>query len=97
MTKEYNRRRKLLVTGLNDCGLICHLPEGAFYAFASVKTTGMTGMEFATKLLQQENVAVVPGEAFGSGGEDFIRLAYAASLSDIEEAVKRIKRFIKKV
>jgi len=94
MTKEYNRRRRLLVAGLNDCGLKCHLPEGAFYAFASVEATGMNGMEFATKLLQQENVAVVPGEAFGSGGGKFIRLAYAASLSDIEEAVKRIKKFV---
>ncbi len=96
MAREYNRRRRLLVAGLNDCGLKCHLPEGAFYAFASVESTGMTGMEFATKLLQQEKVAVVPGEAFGSGGGKFIRLAYAASLSDIEEAVRRIKRFVKK-
>ena len=97
MTKEYNRRRRMLVAGLNDCGLICHMPDGAFYAFASVKTTGMTGLDFATKLLRQENVAVVPGEAFGIGGENYIRLAYAASLSDIEEALRRIKRFIKKV
>jgi len=96
MAKEYNRRRRLLVAGLNDCGLKCNLPEGAFYAFASVESTGMNGVEFATKLLQQEKVAVVPGEAFGAGGEKFIRLAYAASLSDIEEAIKRIKRFVKK-
>ena len=96
MAREYNRRRRLLVAGLNDCGLKCNLPEGAFYAFASVESTGMSGMDFATKLLQQEKVAVVPGEAFGKGGEKFIRLAYAASLSDIEEAIKRIKRFVKK-
>ncbi|RLD08673.1 MAG: pyridoxal phosphate-dependent aminotransferase [Chlamydiae bacterium] len=96
MAREYNHRRRLLVAGLNDCGLKCHLPEGAFYAFASVESTGMTGMEFATKLLKQEKVAVVPGEAFGSGGGKFIRLAYAASLSDIEEAVRRIKSFVKK-
>ena len=94
MAREYNRRRKLLVAGLNNCGLKCHLPEGAFYAFASVESTGMTGMEFATELLKQEKVAVVPGEAFGNGGEKFIRLAYAASLSDIEEAIRRIKRFV---
>ena len=94
MTREYNRRRRLLIAGLNDCGLKCNLPEGAFYAFASVETTGMNGMEFATKLLQQENVAVVPGEAFGAGGDKFVRMAYAASLSDIEEALRRIKRFV---
>jgi len=96
MAREYNRRRRLLVAGLNECGLKCHLPEGAFYAFASVESAGMTGMEFATELLKKEKVAVVPGEAFGSGGEKFIRLAYAASLNDIEEAIKRIKRFIGK-
>ncbi len=94
MTREYNRRRRLLIAGLNDCGLKCNLPEGAFYAFASVETTGMNGMEFAIKLLQQENVAVVPGEAFGAGGDKFVRMAYAASLSDIEEALRRIKRFV---
>jgi len=96
MARDNNRRRRLLVAGLNDCGLKCHLPDGAFYAFASVESTGMTGMEFATKLLKQEKVAVVPGEAFGAGGGKFIRLAYAASLSDIEEAIRRIKRFVKK-
>lgn len=94
MSREYNRRRRMLVAGLNDCGLKCHLPEGAFYAFASVESTDMTGMEFATELLKKEKVAVVPGEAFGSGGEKFIRLAYAAALEDIEEAVRRIKRFV---
>ncbi len=96
MTAEYKRRRNFLISGLNKCGLDCHLPEGAFYAFPSIAKTGLDGITFAKKLLTEEKVAVVPGSAFGSGGEKFIRLAYAASMDNIREAVKRIGRFVKR-
>jgi len=94
MVEEYNRRRLTIVKGLNDIGLSCFEPRGAFYAFPSIKSTGMTSEEFAERLLIAEKVAVVPGSAFGECGEGYVRCCYATSLADIEEALSRMKRFV---
>ncbi len=94
MTNEYNQRRRVIVKGLNEIGLICDLPGGAFYAFPSIKTTGLSSEKFAERLLFEEKVAVVPGNVFGSCGEGYIRCSYATSLEKIEEALERIKRFV---
>jgi len=96
MVEDYNRRRLVMVKGLHDIGLPCFEPKGAFYAFPSIKGTGMTSEEFAEKLLREEKVAVVPGTAFGQGGEGYVRCCYATSLADIEEALLRMGRFVKK-
>jgi aminotransferase len=96
MTDEYNRRRRLIVKRLNEIGLSCFTPKGAFYAFPSIESTGLTSEEFSTKLLREKKVAVVPGTAFGECGEGFVRCAYAASLEDIEEAMVRIEQLSKK-
>jgi aminotransferase len=96
MVEDYNRRRLVMVKGLKDIGLPCFEPKGAFYAFPSIKSTGMTSEEFAEKLLREEKVAVVPGNAFGQCGEGYIRCCYATSLAEIEEALLRMGRFIKK-
>ncbi|MDP2918794.1 MAG: aminotransferase class I/II-fold pyridoxal phosphate-dependent enzyme [Dehalococcoidia bacterium] len=96
MVEEYNRRRLVIVKGLCDIGLSCFEPKGAFYAFPSIKCTGMTSEEFAERLLAEEKVAVVPGSAFGACGEGYVRCCYATALSDIEEALKRMKRFVNK-
>lgn len=97
MVNQYGQRRNLIVNGLNDIGLRCHMPEGAFYAFPSVAATGMTGEEFAERLLYEERVAVVPGSAFGSGGEMHIRCSYASSPERIEQALQRMRNFVTKV
>jgi len=96
MVEDYNRRRLVIVKGLNDIGLPCFEPKGAFYAFPSITCTGMTSEEFSEKLLMEEKVAVVPGSAFGQCGEGYVRCCYATSLADIEEALTRMKRFVKK-
>ena len=96
MVEDYNRRRRLIVKGLNEIGLSCFEPKGAFYAFPSIKSTGMTSEDFAEKLLVEEKVAVVPGSAFGQCGEGYVRCCYATSLADIEEALSRMKRFVDK-
>ncbi len=96
MVQEYNRRRRFMVKRLNEIGLPCFEPKGAFYAFPSIKATGMSSEEFAEKLLLEEKVAVVPGTAFGACGEGFVRCCYATSLSNIEEALRRMGRFIRK-
>jgi len=96
MVEDYNRRRQVIVKGLCDIGLYCFEPKGAFYAFPSIKCTGMTSEEFAEKLLTEEKVAVVPGSAFGECGEGYVRCCYATSLDDIEEALARMKRFVDK-
>jgi len=96
MVEEYNRRRLVIVQGLNDIGLPCFEPRGAFYAFPSIKGTGMTSEEFGEKLLMEEKVAVVPGSAFGQCGEGYVRCCYATSLAEIEEALSRMGRFVKK-
>jgi aminotransferase len=96
MVREYDHRRKLMVKGLREIGLSCFEPQGAFYTFPSIKNTGMTSEEFAEKLLHEEKVAVVPGSAFGSYGEGYIRCCYATSLHEIEVALKRIGKFLKR-
>ncbi|MCP3794216.1 aminotransferase class I/II-fold pyridoxal phosphate-dependent enzyme [Paenibacillus sp. CH40] len=94
MIASYNERRKLFVAGLNAIGLACHEPEGAFYAFPSITSTGMSSEQFALRMLKEAKVAVVPGHVFGSGGEGFIRCSYAASLVDLEKALERMGRFM---
>jgi aminotransferase len=96
MVEDYNRRRKIIVKGLCEIGLDCFEPKGAFYAFPSIACTGLTSEEFSEKLLVEEKVAVVPGSAFGKCGEGFVRCCYATSVADIEEALKRLGRFVKK-
>ena len=94
MVQEYNRRRRFMVKRLNEIGLPCFEPKGAFYAFPSIKAAGMNSEEFAQKLLSEEKVAVIPGTAFGPYGEGFVRCCYATSLSSIEEALRRMDTFI---
>lgn len=96
MVEDYNRRRKVIVRGLNKIGLTCFEPRGAFYAFPSIVSTGMSSEEFSERLLVEEKVAVVPGSAFGECGEGYVRCCYATSLSDIEEALFRMRRFVRK-
>ena len=96
MVEDYNRRRLVMVKGLRDIGLPCFEPKGAFYAFPSIKITGMTSEDFAEALLTEEKVAAVPGSAFGECGEGYIRCCYATSMADIEEALARMKRFVSK-
>jgi len=96
MVADYNQRRQLIVKGLSEIGLPCFEPKGAFYAFPSVKSTGLSSEEFAEKLLLEEKVAVVPGSAFGQCGEGYVRCCYATSPNEIEEALTRMKRFIAK-
>ncbi len=96
MVEDYNRRRLVIVKGLCEIGLSCFEPRGAFYAFPSIKVTGMTSEEFAEKLLVEEKVAVVPGSTFGQCGEGYVRCCYATSLPEIEEALARMKRFVGK-
>ncbi|MDW7674997.1 MAG: aminotransferase class I/II-fold pyridoxal phosphate-dependent enzyme [Bacillota bacterium] len=95
MVNQYNQRRRLIVSRFNQIGLTCHEPKGAFYAFPSIKSTGLTAEEFAERLLIEEKVAVVPGNAFGLGGDGHIRCSYASSLDNITEALVRIERFVK--
>ncbi len=96
MVERYNQRRRILVNGLNEIGLDCFEPEGAFYTFPSVKNTGMASDEFCEKLLREEHVLVVPGSAFGTCGEGFVRATYASSIDNILEALERMDRFLKK-
>jgi len=94
MVAEYDRRRKLLVGGLNSLGLTAFEPRGAFYAFPNISASGMDDEAFAEKLLREEGVAVVPGNAFGPGGEGFVRACYATAYEKIEEALRRMERFM---
>ena len=96
MREEYRGRRDLIVKGFNDMGLPCRPPEGAFYAFPSIRPSGLKSMDFAMTLLNEQRVAVVPGTAFGPCGEGYVRCAFAASYDDIAEAVPRIKAFLAK-
>lgn len=97
MVEQYNQRRRVIVKGLNDAGLACMMPGGAFYAFPSIKKTGLSSDEFCERLLFEEKVAVVPGGAFGECGEGHIRCSYATSLDRISRAVERIGRFVSKL
>lgn len=96
MVDEYNVRRRLVVDSFNKMGLTCFNPEGAFYVFPCIKSTGMSSEEFCEKLLDEQKVAVVPGNAFGECGEGFIRVSYAYSLKHLMEALSRIEKFIQK-
>lgn len=96
MRAEYDRRRQVIVRGLNAIGLTCFEPRGAFYAFPKIECTGMSSEEFSEKLLFEEKVAVVPGNAFGDCGMGFVRCCYAASMEQIEEALVRMGRFVEK-
>ncbi len=94
MKNEYDARRRLVVKGFNDMGLTCFEPEGAFYAFPCIKSTGLSSQEFCAKLLQSKKVAIVPGDAFGESGEGFVRVSYAYSLAHLNTALERIKEFV---
>ena len=94
MVAEYDRRRRLLVSGLNRLGLSTFEPRGAFYTFPNIRASGMDDETFAETLLKEEGVAVVPGNAFGPGGEGFVRACYATEYSQIEEALRRMERFM---
>ncbi|MDN5293860.1 MAG: aminotransferase [Eubacteriales bacterium] len=97
MVAAYNRRRRLVVEGLRQIGLPCFEPKGAFYAFPSIRETGLSSEEFCTRLLQEVGVAVVPGNAFGASGEGHVRLSYAASTQQLTEALNRMETFLKKL
>lgn len=95
MIDEYDMRRRLVVKGFNDMGLECFEPEGAFYVFPSIKSTGMTSKEFCEKLVYDKKVAVVPGSAFGESGEGYVRVSYAYSVNHLKTALGRIEEFLK--
>lgn len=97
MRKSYRRRRNYFVQSLNELGLECHVPGGAFYAFPSIKSTGLSSEQFAERLLIEEKVAVVPGSVFGESGEGHIRCSYASSMEQLQESMKRIKSFIERL
>lgn len=97
MREAYNQRRRYLMHEFKEMGLDCFEPYGAFYTFPCIKRFGMTSDEFATRLLREEKVAVVPGTAFGDCGEGYLRISYAYSLEDLKKALERIKRFINKL
>ncbi len=97
MHREYDRRRRLIVNGFNELGLTCREPKGAFYAFPCIKSTGLSSDEFCEKLLQSKKVAVVPGTAFGKGGEGFIRASYCYSPEHIIKALERMGEFIREL
>ena len=94
MREAYNQRRRYLMHSFREMGLECFEPYGAFYTFPCIKRFGMSSDEFATRLLQEEKVAVVPGTAFGDCGEGYLRISYAYSLEDLKKALERIKRFV---
>ncbi len=96
MVQQYDQRRQVIVASLNQVGLPTFEPRGAFYAFPDVRGTGLTSDQFCEKLLSDEHVAVIPGSAFGACGEGFVRVCYAASMTNIEEALTRIERFVKR-
>ena len=95
MREEYRLRRNFIVSSLNEAGIPCHLPKGAFYVFPDIRGTGMTSKEFSLSLLKAKNVAVVPGTAFGPSGEGYVRCSYAAALDQIKIAIERIAEFVR--
>ncbi len=97
MCESYNQRRRFVLHRFKEMGLDCFEPFGAFYAFPSIKKFGMTSDEFATRLLKEEKVAVVPGTAFGDCGEGFLRISYAYSLEDLKEALGRLEKFVRRI
>ncbi len=97
MLEEYDSRRRVMVSGFNELGLTCREPKGAFYAFPSIKSTGMSSEEFCERLLESQHVALVPGTAFGDSGEGFVRASYCYSVEHIREALRRIELFLKEI
>jgi len=97
MVEAYNQRRRYLLNAFQEMGIECFEPHGAFYVFPSIKKFGMTSEEFATKLLQDEKLAVVPGTAFGDCGEGFLRISYAYSLENLKTGLERIRRFVERL
>ncbi|MBR0466254.1 MAG: aminotransferase class I/II-fold pyridoxal phosphate-dependent enzyme [Clostridia bacterium] len=97
MMASYDKRRKITVDLLNDAGLSCNMPKGAFYAFPSIKSTGLSSDEFCERVLRECHVAVIPGSSFGAGGEGFIRVCYCYDIEEIKEGVRRIKEFVQKL
>jgi aminotransferase len=97
MRDAYDQRRRFLLHSFRNMGLPCFEPFGAFYVFPCIKEFGMTSEEFATRLLEEERVAVVPGDAFGASGEGYIRISYAYSLEALKEAMERLGRFVGKL
>ncbi|MEG1060442.1 MAG: aminotransferase class I/II-fold pyridoxal phosphate-dependent enzyme [Oscillospiraceae bacterium] len=97
MAGEYNMRRRLVTDSFNRMGLECFEPEGAFYVFPSIKSTGMKSLEFCESLLRSKRVAVVPGDAFGDSGEGFVRVSYSYSVAHLAEALKRIEDFLREI
>ena len=94
MVRSYDRRRRLIVEGLNEMGLSCFEPRGAFYVFPCIRSTGLTSDEFCTRLLKEQQVACVPGTAFGASGEGFVRCSYATSIENLTQALQRIRAFV---
>ena len=97
MRESYNQRRRYLLKKMEELGIPCFEPFGAFYIFPNISQFGMTSEEFATKLVQEERVAVVPGSAFGESGEGFVRISYAYSLDSLKKAIERLERFVHKL
>ena len=97
MRQAYNGRRRYLLHAFEEMGLPCFEPQGAFYVFPSIQKFGISSDEFAERLLREERLAVVPGTAFGSCGEGFLRISYAYSLEDLKKALERLKHFIEKL
>lgn len=97
MCEEYDKRRRFMIDSFNKMGLTCFEPKGSFYVFPSVESTGMTGEEFATALLASKKVAVVPGQAFGEFGTNYVRCSYAYSMKNLIEATERIAEFVKEI
>ena len=97
MRKDYDYRRRFLLEKLRGAGLECFEPRGAFYMFPSIQSTGMTSAEFCARFLTEEHVAAIPGDAFGAGGDGFVRMCYASSLANLSEAMDRLERFLKRL
>ena len=97
MRESYNQRRRYLLKKMEELGIPCFEPFGAFYIFPNISQFGMTSEEFATKLVQEERVAVVPGSAFGESGEGFVRISYAYSLDSLKRAIERLESFVHKL
>ena len=96
MREAYDERRQYLVKALNDMGLTCFEPRGAFYVFPSIAVTGLTSQEFCERLLHEASVAVVPGDAFGESGEGHVRISYAYSMEQLQTAMEKIREFLQK-
>ena len=97
MVAQYDARRRIMVDGFRKIGLDCFEPQGAFYAFPCIKSSGLTSSDFCEKLLYSQRVAIIPGTAFGAGGEGFVRASYCYSVAHIKEAIERIDAFMKEL